>query len=200
VATVELPLFPLHTVLFPGGLLPLRVFEQRYLEMAKSCLRDGTPFVVCLILRGPEVAGADRQAIPQFAPLGTSCRIVEWDMPQQGILHLVARGEQRHHIAGHRTRADGLVLGAVEAIPPEPAVPVAAAHRAAVDFLAQVVARVGSKRFAAPARLDDASWVGHRLAELLPLPLPVKQGMLEINDAGVRLALICDVLRRQGLL
>ena len=108
---MQLPLFPLRTVLYPGGMLPLKVFEQRYIEMTKACLRDEAPFGVCLITRGEEVAApaprpAEAGAAPAFAPIGTLARITAWDMPK-GVLHLMAEGRTRFQVRGHTVRGDG---------------------------------------------------------------------------------------------
>jgi Lon protease-like protein len=196
---MEIPLFPLKTVLYPGGRLPLRVFEQRYIGMTKACLRDGLPFGVCLIREGEEVAGPGL-APPEFAEIGTTCRIVEWDMRQLGILEVIGRGEQRMRVLAHRTELDGLAIGEVEALPVEPSRPAAPRYAPAAAFVEKIVGRVGSEHFLLPHALDDASWVGFRLAELLPIPLTAKQGLLEIDDPETRLALLTDVLRRHDLL
>ncbi len=201
---VELPLFPLRTVLFPGGLLPLKVFEQRYIEMTKACMRDEAPFGVCLITRGNEVAAAGQgpagaAAAPAFAPIGTLARITGWDMPQ-GVLHLTVQGETRFQVRGHAVRRDGLVVGEVSPLAAEPAVALADAFAPLARLLEVIAARVGPQQFPAAQAWDDASWVGYRLAELLPLPLPIKQSMLEINDASVRLNVLQKFLQQQGLL
>lgn len=196
---MELPLFPLRTVLFPGGRLPLRVFEQRYLAMTKAAIRDDSPFGVCLITRGSEVAADDRHP-PEIAEVGTIARIAHWDMPQLGILELLARGAERFRVLRHWSTPSGLLVADVEDMPREPAVAVGKAHRTAADFLAAVIARVGARQFPEPIDLDDASWVGYRLAEALPIPLAAKQGMLEISDANQRLALLAQVLRENSLL
>ena len=199
---VQLPLFPLRTVLYPGGLLPLKVFEQRYIEMTKACLSDETPFGVCLITRGEEVATpgpAADAAAPAFAPIGTLARITGWDMPQ-GVLHLTVQGETRFQVRGHAVRRDGLVVGEVSPLAAEPAVALADAFAPLARLLEVIAARVGPQQFPAAQAWDDASWVGYRLAELLPLPLPIKQSMLEINDASVRLNVLQKFLQQQGLL
>ena len=117
-------LFPLKTVLFPGGVLPLKVFEQRYIAMTKACLKDDKPFGVCLLTQGEEVAGASGDKTPtEFAPIGTFARITNWDMPQLGILHLRTEGGSRFQVQSHSTAEDGLVIGQVTAIAPEHAVP-----------------------------------------------------------------------------
>jgi len=193
------PLFPLHTVLFPGGLLPLKVFEQRYIAMTKACVADSKPFGVCLIHKGDEVArGEDRQP-PDFAAIGTLARIVDWDMPE-GVLHLRAEGGSRFHVQSHATRADGLVVGTVTSIATEPAMALPAAYQSLAQLLDLLAQRVGPSHFPAARAFDDASWVGYRLAELMPLPLSVKQNMLEINDSEVRLAVLAKFLQQHGLL
>jgi len=197
--TQTLPLFPLRTVLFPGGLLPLKVFEQRYVEMTKACMKDNRPFGVCLIVDGDEVAGEGRAA-PEIANVGTLARITDWDVPKVGILHLATVGETRFQVRRQQTQPNGLVVGEVSPIDREPPRELAEEYRPLAQFLELVATRVGPRNFPAEHRLDDASWVGYRLAELLPLPLTIKQSMLEINDAEVRLQVLRKFLSQQGLL
>ena len=195
----SLPLFPLHTVLFPGGLLPLKVFEQRYIEMTKACLRDARPFGVCLITRGDEVARGDG-GVPEIATVGTLASITNFDMPQMGILHLMTEGGGRFEIRRHVAEASGLIVAEVTTIADEPRHRLADAYAPLARLLELIAGRIGPQNFPAHARYDDASWVGHRLAELLPLPLAIKQSMLEVSDANVRLAALKQFLERQGLL
>lgn len=194
----SLPLFPLRTVLFPGGLLPLKVFENRYVEMTKACLRDGRPFGVCLITRGDEVARGDG-GIPEFAKIGTFARIADFDMPQLGILHIRTEGLARFEVRQHAVDATGLVIGQVTPLADEPRQPLPAHHARLASVLEQIAARVPAEFFPAPAHYDDASWVGYRLAEVLPLPLSIRQRMLEVSDASVRLAALRQFMERQGL-
>jgi len=196
----RIPLFPLRTVLFPGGLLPLKVFEQRYIAMVKACLADERPFGVCLIIRGDEVAKPGDATVPQFADIGTLARITAWDMPQLGILHVAAEGTTRFRVERRDVEPSGLVVADVAPLAAEPAVALDATHAPLARLLELVAARVGSHQFPAHHRYEDASWVGYRLAELLPLPLQIKQSMLEVNDAGVRLAVLAKFLADQGLL
>jgi uncharacterized protein len=195
---IELPLFPLKTVLFPGGVLPLKVFEQRYIEMAKTCLKDARPFGVVLLTKGAEVAPAAPTEL-EFAPVGTLATIGGWDMPEIGILHVSAIGGGRFQRQSHDVMPDGLIVARVARIAPEPAVTLPPAFAPLVALLEMLAARVGPRQFPETTAYDDASWVGYRLAELLPLPLSIKQGMLEINDADVRLGLLQKFLRQQGL-
>ena len=194
-----LPLFPLKTVLFPGGLLPLKVFEQRYIDMTKECLKENRPFGVCLITQGEEVATPAGKA-PEIATVGTLARITDWDMPQLGILHVATHGEQRFQVRAHSVQSTGLVVGEVTPIPAEPALPLAESYRPLASLLELIATRVGPQNFPAEREYDDASWVGYRLAEVLPLPLSIKQSMLEINDADVRLQVLQKFLAQQGVI
>ncbi|MEO8506933.1 MAG: LON peptidase substrate-binding domain-containing protein [Betaproteobacteria bacterium] len=195
----SLPLFPLKTVLFPGGLMPLKVFEQRYIDMTKACLRENRPFGVCLITRGDEVA-ANRGATPEIAGVGTLARITDWDMPELGILHVTTHGEGRFQIRSHDVQPSGLVVGEVTPIPIEPAKSLAETYAPLASLLELIATRVGPQNFPAARDYGDASWVGYRLAEFLPLPLHIKQSMLEINDADVRLQVLQKFLAQQGVL
>ena len=194
-----LPLFPLRTVPFPGGLLPLKVFEQRYIDMTKDCLKEDHPFGVCLITKGDEVASSSNGP-PEFARVGTLARIVDWEMPQLGILHVATTGGTRFQVQKHTVQASGLVIGEVRTIATEPASPLPEAYAPLAKLLHMIAARIGPQNFPAETHFDDASWVGYRLAELLPLPLKIKQSMLEINDAEVRLTVLQRFLVQQGLL
>ena len=195
----SLPLFPLRTVLFPGGVLPLKVFEQRYIEMTKACLRDEQPFGVCMITQGDEVDRGDG-SVPAFATIGTLARITNFDMPQMGILHLATAGGTRFQVRHHAASPSGLVVAEVTTIADEAQHPLREADAPLARLLELIAARIGPQNFPAQTHYEDASWVGYRLAELLPLPLPVKQGMLEINDAGLRLGVLKQFLERQGVL
>ncbi len=201
-----LPLFPLKTVLFPGRLLPLKVFEQRYIDMTKVCLKDERPFGVCLITRGEEVVQRTAQrdesastAPVDFARIGTHARIVSWDMPQLGILHLKTEGRTRFQVQSSTVSDDGLVVAQVTPLPPEPASKLLDGFAPLANLLELMINRAGRENFSAELAFDDASWVGYRLAELLPLPLPIKQTMLEINDSAVRLKVLAQFLKQHGL-
>jgi Lon protease-like protein len=198
---IRVPLFPLKTVLFPRGRLALRIFEQRYLTMAKSRLSGETPFGVCLITHGEEVAapGAAGEA-PEIATVGTHATIHTWDMPQLGILHVTVRGGARFVIRSHQVAPDGLVVGEVSPLAAEQPAPLTDVHRPLAELLELLVARIGAQHFPEERAFDDASWVGYRLAELLPLPLSVKQSMLEINDPQIRLAVMQRYVAEHGLL
>ncbi|HET9337485.1 MAG TPA: LON peptidase substrate-binding domain-containing protein [Casimicrobiaceae bacterium] len=193
-----IPLFPLRTVLFPGGVLPLKVFEQRYIDMTKACMKDGQPFGVVMITAGDEVA--TRGGTPAFAALGTLATITSWDMPELGILHLATEGLRRFRVRGHRVQSDRLVVADVVDIPDEPRVALPDDAQPLARLLELIATRVGPQNFPAEVDYGDATWVGYRLAEVLPLPLSIKQSMLEINDAQVRLQALGTFLKQQGLI
>jgi Lon protease-like protein len=189
------PLFPLHSVLFPGSLLPLRIFETRYMDMAKACLKSGGPFGVCLIVEGEEVGAP---AVP--STVGCLARIAECDMAELGILKVVAQGLERFRIVSSDVAPSGLIVGELDRLAPEPAAPDAPGLAQCADFLRKVIAGIGEARFATPLAYDDASWVGFRLAEILPLRNDVRQKLLELTDASMRLTVLHQFLLKQKLL
>jgi Lon protease-like protein len=183
----DLALFPLQTVLFPGGRLPLRIFEQRYMDMAKVCLRDGAPFGVCLIQEGGEVGAP---AVP--VAVGCLARIAAWDMPQLGVLQVQARGERRFRIRERRVQADGLARARVALLDEEADAPLEPDADLCARVLRKAVESGGEALVEPPLRYASAAWVSARLAELLPLSLAAKQRLLEMDDARDRV----EILRR----
>jgi Lon protease-like protein len=191
----KVPIFPLGTVLFPGGVLPLRIFEVRYVEMAKACLKDGSPFGVCLIREGAEVGAP---AVPE--PVGCLARIAECDVEELGVLQVRAHGLERLRIVDTEVNRDGLVVGRIDDLHPEAPVSEAPGLGESADFLRKVMPAIGAERFTQPYRYEDASWVGFRLAEILPLRMDVKQKLLELTDAAMRLAILHKFLQQQKLI
>ena len=188
--TIGVPLFPLNTVLFPGGRLPLRIFEQRYMDMAKVCLKDNSAFGVCLIREGREVGDP---ATP--AEVGTLARISHWDMPQLGVLEVVALGAQRFRIKQRRVEPSGLARGDIELIDNDDDSSIPEHAVRCVKILQRVIDEQPSL-FEPPLKKDSASWVSSRLTELLPLPLSAKQELLELTDARARLERLNSLLGR----
>jgi len=189
-----IPLLPLGTVLFPGALLPLRIFEVRYMDMAKACLREGSPFGVSLIREGAEVGAP---AVPET--VGCLARIRDCDMEELGILKVRAEGLERFRIVSTESTRQGLVIGVVERLEGEAAAPDAPALAECSEFLRKVIAGIGPDRFAEPMLYDDATWVGFRLAEILPLKMQAKQKLLELTDATIRLSVLHRFLKEQNL-
>jgi Lon protease-like protein len=189
----NLPIFPLGSVLFPGGSLALKIFEQRYLDMAKTCLKNGTPFGVSLIREGEEVG---TPAVPE--QVGTLAHVTDWDMPDLGILQVQVTGAARFRIIERSVAGSGLVTGNVSILP-EDAHCDCSEHVACANFLAKIYAKVSSSKVAQP-RFEDAAWVGYRLTEMLPFNNVVKQKMLELTDARIRLEILHKFLLDQRLI
>jgi len=197
-ASLTLPLFPLRTVLYPGGMLPIKIFEQRYIDMVKRSLANDEAFGVCLLTHGEEVAPAG--TTQSFAMIGTLARIVRWDMPQLGILHVATEGGARFRVDRHRVERDNLAVADVTLLAPEPALAISDEYLPLANLLELIAGRIGPANFPTEHAYDDGSWVGYRLAEVLPLPLSIKQTMLEVNDAGVRLKVLREFLVQQKLI
>lgn len=188
----RLPLFPLNTVVFPGGRLPLRIFEPRYIDMVKRAIADNSAFGICAIREGHETG---TPATPYL--VGTKVRITDWDMPQTGILHIETQAEQRFVIRRTHAEPSGLLVGEVDDVSAETAVAIPRDLELAVEILRHIIDETGHERFPAPFAYDDAAWVGYRLSEILPLKLSVKQDLLEMNDSVTRLRILTEFLKRQ---
>lgn len=192
----QMPIFPLGTVLFPGGLLPLRIFETRYMDMARACLRNKTPFGVCLIKSGREVGEA---AVPE--KFGTLAEIVDCDMQQLGLLLVKARGTERFEILEHRSNSQGLVLAHIERLPPEPDLPLDERFAPVRQLLQTIIAEHQDPPvFFEPYRLDSTSWVGQRLADIVPISAAAKLRLLEMDDCEARLEILFRFLEQRGVL
>lgn len=188
----DLPLFPLSTVLFPGGTLDLRIFERRYLDLVRDCTRNARGFGVCLILDGVE-AGAP--ATP--AAVGTLAHITDFHTLPDGLLGIRASGGQRFRVATTRVRDDGLIHGDVEFWPDEPVVPMPPEYALLATILERLLERMGGEAARVErSRYDEASWVGLRLAEYLPFPALERQRFLQIDDPLERLAQLTRQLPR----
>lgn len=184
-------IFPLNTVLFPGGRLPLRVFEQRYIELTKQCIAQNRPFGVCQIKEGQETG---TPAVPE--PVGCLSRIVEWDMPQLGVFQLQTEGVQRFRILSSEVARNGLISATIERLPNEDSV--APNSALCSEVLKAIIQKVGAEHFPSPHRFDDAAWIGYRLSEILPIDRDTRQRMLQLSDPTERLAQLEQVLNAQG--
>ena len=179
---VEIPLFPLGAVLFPGGPLPLRIFEARYIDLVSRCLRDGSGFGVVLIREGAEAGG------PALTfDVGTYARIVDFSRQDDGLLGIRAQGERRFRILQRRRARDGLNVADVEWLPEDPVVPLPAEFAVLGPALEAVLEQVGEPYASLERRLGDAAWVAGRLAEIVPIPPGHKQHCLELDDPVERL-------------
>jgi uncharacterized protein len=188
-AASSIALFPLNIVLFPDGPLPLRIFETRYLDMVRSCMREDRRFGVALIKEGGEVGPAETFDI------GTMAKIVDFHQLSDGFLGLSCIGEQRFRIRSRSRQQDGLNLAEVDWMEPEPKLAVPERHARLADLLKTVLPQLGEVYTGIRMHLDDAAWVGYRLAEILPIAAAEKQFCLELQDPIRRL----DVLGPQAL-
>lgn len=208
---MRIALFPLNAVLFPGGVLPLRVFEARYMDMVRDCMREQQPFGVCLITQGAEVGRA-----AQTEAVGCLAHIGDWDMQQLGVLNIRCRGGQRFRVLERSVEANGLVRAEVELIDEDEDLPLAPEHSPCADLLRRIIddlRRQAAQReeangdapdaglpFEPPFLLDSSTWVGNRICEVLPVPLKAKQKLMELDDAHTRLAIVTQYLKQHAVL
>lgn len=209
----SLPLFPLGTVLYPGGLLPLRIFEVRYLDMISKCHKSGAPFGVVALTEGSEVRKADNNqpggdgfATEAFNAMGTLATITEYANPQPGLLVVRCEGAQRFKINNREKLKHGLWIADVERQAEDIEVSIPQDLQACADALGKLIKTLQQRGVAAdqmpvlpPYRLDDCGWVANRWSELLPIPLELKQRLMVLDNPVVRLELISDILERTGI-
>ena len=211
----QLPLFPLNTVLFPGGWMPLRIFEVRYLDMIGRCHRAGAPFGIVCLSEGHEVRTVDPQARgdgPAFAredfhPVGVLARIDSLDKPQPGLLMIRCQGMQRFRVDRRQQLPHGLWVADVTLDAPEPVVPVPDHLDGARNRLQQLLMNLRERQpevlaqlpLQEPYQWNDCGWVANRWAELLPAPAELKQRLMSLDNPLLRLELVADLLDRLGL-
>ncbi|SNS20741.1 hypothetical protein SAMN06265795_101520 [Noviherbaspirillum humi] len=203
---IWVPLFPLKTVLFPGGALPLRVFETRYIDMVRECMREELPFGVVLIKSGQEVgAAAEPEAV------GCLAHITSWEMPSLGLMMLQTRGGLRFRILETRVLTDQRLEARIAMLMPEAPAPVTDDLHGCAISLETVIANIeavgqaeqGSdfdSPFTRPLHFDDAGWVANRWCEILPIPLAARQKLLELDDPLDRLAIVQKYLKQHDIL
>ncbi len=207
---MNIPLFPLNTVLFPQGLLPLRVFEVRYTDMVRDCLRTGTPFGVVNISRGQNATSeAASNDTSEHCLTGTLATVVDFDMHEPAVLMIAAQGGLRFKVNASHAQASGLIRADVETVPADSSCAIPKAQLNCATLLAQIVKELeaqyeqveksGQKPFsfpvAKPYRFDDAGWVANRFAELMPIARSSKQLLLEMQNPVERLKWIGDFLK-----
>ncbi|MEO7114231.1 MAG: LON peptidase substrate-binding domain-containing protein [Caldimonas sp.] len=194
-AAVELPLFPLGSVLFPDGLLELKIFEARYLDLMSRCMRESTPFGVVGLKSGREVKGAGGV---ELFEVGTTAELIDVDSASTGILLVRCRGGKRFTLEATRQEPDGLWVGAVSAIDGDAAVAPSSSQADIVKSLVEAIAALaaqGARPFLEPHRFDDAGWVANRWCEILPLPVEAKQRLLTLMDPVARLDVVESLMR-----
>lgn len=192
----EIPLFPLPLVVFPGGKLPLQVFETRYLDMVKDCLRQDTGFGIVMITEGSQVLRDAEEQLPEISQCGTYCKIVDFDQLPNGMLSIMIEGQKKFVIRDYYEQADRLMLGQVEFLAIEQAVPVPEECEHLTSLLESLMSHEAVQRLGLDCDLRQAAEVGARLTELLPCPNHFKQRMLEMKDPLVRLSELDKLVER----
>jgi Lon protease-like protein len=209
----SLPLFPLGTVLYPGGLLPLRIFEVRYLDMIGKCHKTGAPFGVVSLTQGSEVRKADNSAPggdgfanESFNTVGTLATIAEFSTPQPGLMVIRCEGAQRFSISSREKLRHGLWIADVTRLDDDQKVKIPEDLQASANALGKLIKSLQDRNLpadqmplTAPYQLDDCGWVANRWCELLPMPLELKQRLMELDNPVVRLELVSDILERTGI-
>lgn len=208
-----LPLFPLNLVLLPGGYLPLRIFEVRYLDMVSTCFKAGTPFGIVTLVHGSEVRSAPidpadgaSSSREVFYPVGTLARITQLSRPQPGLLMISCTGEQRFEVAQPELLKHGLWVGNARLLPedqsvpiPDDLLPVASALARVLDTLKAQGMTPGQMPIQPPYALHDCAWVANRWCDLLPMSLAQKHRLMTLDNPLLRLELVSDLLERNGI-
>jgi Lon protease-like protein len=201
-----IPLFPLGTILFPDGIIPLKIFEARYLDMIKRCFREGTPFGVISIIKSDDSETGDQVSVKQsFSEIGTLALIEEFDPVQPTVYMIRSIGTQRFKLLSARQESDGLWVGDVEMLENDRSIPVPPEHQNVADLLHEMIHVIKSQNlieeplFKPAADPNDCGWVANRLAELLPLSLSVKNHLLAQTNPRIRLDLITEIIEDDDL-
>lgn len=199
-----IPLFPLGTTLFPGGIIALKIFEARYLDMMKRCLRENSPFGVVSILDSKPI-DSDASVLANFSNIGTLAKLEEFDPIQPALYMTKSYGTQRFRVLNIKQEADGLWMGQVELIDADPQIPLPKEHEKVAALLHEIIAVIkredllADDAFKIPENLDDCGWVSNRLAELLPLPPAQKNHLLAQSNPRIRLDLISEIIEDNDL-
>ncbi len=198
----DVPIFPLGTVLFPGGVLPLRIFEARYMDMVRACMQSGAPFGVCLINKGGEVG-----EVAEHEPLGCLASIIDWDMQQLGLLQIRARGGQRFETVSRHVQRDGLARSRIRLIEPDAELPLPDEFGILGHLLRRIVADLVEREVnplnrmvAEPYAYESANWVSNRLCEFLPIPVRARQRLMALPDPLTRLSLVRQFLTQRQVI
>ncbi len=186
----RLPLFPLNSVIFPGGLLPMKIFEARYLDLVSDCLKNNRVFGICLIKDGQEVG-----APAQVHGVGTSVSIVDWEQRRDGLLGVLVHGDRRFRVLNSQVEPNGLVTAEIEFLEREKEAAIPEEFRSMSDMLKRIMDELGAPYDRLAIHYDLAGEVGARITELLPLDLGVKQSLLEMDDPLSRLFALRDAMR-----
>lgn len=189
---IHLPLFPLNTVLFPGGILPLRIFETRYMDMVRKSMREVSPGFIVVAIR----SGSQTSPDGDFYSVGTRAVIIDWEQRTDGLLGILAEGQERVIIHSSTVEENGLIVGEVETLPELSSQKIPESYLPLGDFLKRIIQQLGLPWSRLHHQYDDSSWVSGRLGELLPLDLDVRQAMLEEEDPQMRLQLLQSAMTK----
>lgn len=187
---MKLPLFPINSIIFPDGLLPLRIFEPRYLDMVKECVRNQSEFVICLLKDGSEVGTAAKHRT-----IGTACQIIDWETLPDGLLGVTAQGVRRVEIINTEVQSNQLIVGSVENLHDFNDELLPAKFDEWAHLISVIIEELGKPFDEQEQKLTSAYWVGARLTELIPFELEKKQRILEIDHPLVRLEHLQEVLK-----
>jgi uncharacterized protein len=198
----DVAIFPLSTVLFPGGVLPLRIFEARYLDMIRDCMQRELPFGVCLITHGGETGEA-----AEHEPVGCLASIRGWDMKQLGLLEIRTIGTGRFRVLDRRVARDGLIRATIDPLADDPRLPVPDDFGPCVALIRRIATELEQREpdpeqrmIAQPYDLESASWVSNRLCEFLPISGKAKQKLMELDDPLARLAVAHRYLQQHQVI
>lgn len=201
---LKIPLFPLGNALFPDGVLHLRIFEVRYLDMVRQCIADETEFGVVVLLAGNEVRSPESEET--LAPVGTLAKITQWDAKMPALMTLTCMGTSRFQLLSTEQAKYGLWMGEIELIPPDPVIEVPASLQASANALGKLIAQMqhdhvptSEMPIAPPFRLDECGWVADRWCELLPFAPADKSSLLSLDDPLLRLSTVQKILSDRGL-
>lgn len=186
----QIPIFPLHTVLYPGGALALRIFEPRYLDMVGKSLKEDKGFGVCLISEGKET-----DAKAESFEYGTYGKISYWQQLPEGLLGITVRGQQRFKIISKHIDANKLCIADVEMLPNEHSESLPTRFQQLAKMVEEMLTQIGHPYTTLPKFYDDASWIGYRLAEILPIALVQKQHFLQLTDPIERLERLSAIIK-----
>ena len=209
----SLPLFPLGTVLYPGGVLPLRIFEVRYLNMIGKCFKAGAPFGIVSLTEGSEVRrpgnagpGSDGFAREAFSTIGTLATIAEFSVPQPGLMVISCVGAQRFEISSRERLRHGLWIADVTRLEDDQSIKIPDDLQHTANALGKLIKNLQARAvptakmpLLVPYRLDDCGWVANRWCELLPIQVELKQRLMQLDNPLLRLELVSDILERTGI-
>jgi Lon protease-like protein len=199
----KIPLFPLGTVLFPDGVIALKIFEARYLDMIKECLREKTEFGVVSIIKNSDVIEEDASSC--FSKIGTLAQIEDFDPIQPALYMTKSFGTQRFKLISSKQEINGLWMGEVELLENDPLIPISQEHLKVAKLLDEIISVIQSENllddapFKKPYKVDDCGWVSNRLAELLPISLAQKNHLLAQTNPRIRLDLIAEIIEDDDL-